>query len=448
MKKLHRLLLYIFFLSSGSLLANNMPTLFIGTYNETTHGLEKNLVAPNLLSTRDDGWGLSKFTEKILKNDYKDKLGVGKFNIILKDKFDKNYKKITLQSNDVDKKIGFLNINTFENSTTLASGQELVYITLNLTFVQIGEEANRVDLHSNFEVRYTNGITTTGLLGIQPTDNREKKLQEGYKNFYKKALGDLIDAIIADKHSKKVKSFTSDDIYFSIDKIVIGKNSKKLALKVFGDKKSAKEQILIILQEALIKEIRADKRLDDVVLLYPDMLNKRIFKNWKDYLKRINSVFINTSTDNDSEVLIRKLKKTCSYIKSGSSVVYVDGYFIEAIVSELYDKLVKAEDVNSGRYIKSSIASRVVLSIEGKKKIDGMSLPSDIIKKKKMAVGQASFGYNIVNKLSYIQKNKITKTLRKSIEKMAPKLKNLILNIVKQRKKIVDFDYQEFCKEY
>ncbi len=447
MKKFQKLVLYLFFLLGGTLLAGNMPTLFIGTYNEKSPNLEKNLVAPNLLSSKDDGWGLSKFTEKLLKNDYKDRIGANKFNIILKNRFDKNYKKIVLQSNDVDKKIGFFNINTFENSTTLASGQELVYITLNLTFVQIGEESNRADLHSNFEVRYTNGITTTGLLGIQPTDNREKKLQEGYRNFYKKALGDLIDAIIADRHSKKVKSFTSDDIYFSISKIVIGKNAKNLALKVFGDKNRAKEQILSILQEALIKDIRADKRLDDVVLLYPDTLNKRIFKNWKDYLRRINSVFINTNADNDSEVLIRKLKKTCSSVKNGGSTIFVNGYFIEAIVSELYDKLVKKEDVNSGRYIKSSIASRVVLSIEGKKKIDGMSLPSDIIKKKKMAVGQASFGYNIVNKLSYVQKNKITKTLRKSIEEMVPKLRDIILNIVKQRKDRLDFDYQGFCKE-
>ncbi len=429
-------------------MATALPTLFIGTYNENNQELIKNLVTPHLLSAKNDRWGLSKYTEKLLKSDFKDLLSSQKFNLVLKDKFDKNYKKIVLNSDDAaDKKIGFFNINTFQNSITLASGQKLVYITLNLTFAEVGEEANRAGVNSDFEVRYTNGITTTGVLGIQPTDNKQKKLQEGYTAFYKQALGDLIRAIIADKNSKKVDSFTSDDIYFSINKIVIGKRSKELMSKLFANQSVAKEQLLMMLQEELIKSIRADKRLDDVVLLYPDTLNQIIFKNWKDYLKRINSVSVNSDSDGNSKIIIRKLKKVCSSIYNKGSVIYVDGYAVDAIISELYDKLVKKGDVNSGKYIKSSVASRVVLPLRHKKSVDGMSLPTNLIKKKRVVVGQASFGYTIANSLISVQKNKITKTIRKSIENMTPKLKKLILDIVEQRKKHLDFKYQEFCEQ-
>jgi len=444
-----KITLFIFLLFSKSLFAYSMPTLFIGTYNENNNKLVKNLVIPNLHNEKNDRWGLTKYTQYLLKNDFKNNLGPKKFNIILKDDFDKNYKKIVLESDDsADKKIGFFNINTFENSVTLSSGQELVYITINLTFAELGEEANRVNEQNNFEVRYTNGITTTGVLGIQPGDNKQQKLKDGYRKFYKKTLGDLINHIIHDTSSKTVNSFSSsDDIYFSISRLVIGKKSKDLALKVFDSKKIAQEQVLMILQEALIKEIRKDKKLDNVVLLYPDMLNKIIFKNWKDYLKRINSVFLDTNKNNNSNVIIRKLKKSCEKPTGIGAVTYVDGYFIEAIVNELYDKLVEKKDVNSVRYIKSSITSRIVLSLKGKNKIDALSTPNNILKKKKMAVGQESFGYDIVNGLMSVQKNKITKTIRKSVQNMAPKLKKLIVDIIKQREKNINFNYQEFCKE-
>lgn len=442
-------ILFSFIIFSQSLFAYSMPTLFIGTYNENNNKLVNNLVIPNLHNEKNDRWGLTKYTEYLLQNDFKNMVGVNTFNIILKKDFDKNYKKITIESDDsADKKIGFFNVNTFENSVTLASGQKLVYITINLTFSELGEEANRANAQNNFEVRYTNGITTTGILGIQPNDNHKLKLQEGYRKFYKKTLGHLINNIIHDTSSKKVSSFSStEDIYFSIARLVIGKKSKDLALKVYGSKKVAQEQILMILQEALIKEIRKDKKLDNVVLLYPDILNKVIFKNWKDYLKRINSVFLDTSKNDNANVVIRKLKKSCLKTKNNGAVTYVDGYFIEAIVNELYDRLVEKQDVNSVKYIKASISSRIVLSLKKKIKIDALSTPSNILKKKKMAVGQDSFGYDIVNKLMSVQKNKITKTIRKSIQNMAPKLKGLIVNIVTQREKNINFNYQEFCKE-
>jgi len=446
---LKRIFLSVFLFLYTNIFAYELPTLFIGTYNEENKNLIENLVIPNLKSSKNDRWGLTKYTENLLQNDFKEKIGTKKFNIILKSDFDKNYKKIVTQSDDsADKKIGFFNINTFENSVTLESGQELIYITINLIFAELGEEANRANIQSNFEVRYTNGITTTGVLGVQPGENREKKLKEGYKKFYKKTLVDLIDNIIHDTSSKKVTSFAgSDDIFFSITRMVIGKKSKDLALKVFKNEEVAKVQILMILQEALIKEIRKDPKLDNVVLLYPDILNSIIFKNWKDYLKRINSVFLDTNKNSSSDIIFRKLKKVCEKPNHKGSVVYVDGYSIETIINELYDKLVEKKDVNSVRYIKSSIASRVVLSLRDKKKIDGLSTPSNRLRKKKMAVGQESFGYDIVNKLTSIQKNKITKTVRKSIEKMAPKLKKLILDIVEQREKNIAFSYQEFCKE-
>jgi len=444
-----KVFLSVFLFLYTNVCAYELPTLFIGTYNENNKKLIENLVTPNLLSSQNDRWGLTKYTEILLQNDFKKTIGTKKFNIILKNDFDKNYKKIITESDDsADKKIGFFNINTFENSIKLASGQELVYITINLIFAELGEEANRANVQSNFEVRYTNGITTTGVLGIQPGENRKKKLQDGYQKFYKKTLLDLINNIIHDTSSKKVTSFAgSDDVFFSITRMVIGKKSKDLALKVFKNEKVAKVQILMILQEALIKEIRKDSRLDNVVLLYPDILNNIIFKNWKDYLKRINSVFLDTNKNNSSDIIFRKLKKACEKPTKQNSVLYVDGYFIETIINELYDELVEKKDVNSIRYIKSSIASRVVLGLEDKKKIDGLSTPSNILKKKKMAVGQESFGYDIVNKLTSIQKNKVTKTVRKSIEKMAPKLKKLILDIIIQREKDISFSYQKFCKE-
>ncbi len=431
-------------------MAESMPTVYIGTYNENNPRLIENLIKPNLPLDKkvDKGWGLSDFTEKLLKNDFKKKISSDKFNILTKDKFNRNFAKILSDKDIADKKIGFFNVDTFENSTTLSSGQKLVYITINLTFVQIGRESNRVDTSNNFEVRYTNGITVTGVLGIQPNDkNKTKTLQNGYRNFYKKALGDLIDSIIRDKRSKEVSSFTSDDIYFTIHSVILGKKAKKLALELFGNQDIAKRQISLMLQENLIDDIRADKKLDNVVLLYPDILNRVIFKNWKDYLKRINSMSLNVGSDENSAILVRKIKPCCEIRSSNGALSYVDGYYIEAVLGELYDKVAKKEDVDSARYIKASVASRIVIPIRKKFKIDGLSTPDNIIKKKKIVVAQKSYGYVIVNRLYTIERNKVGKTLRKSIEALSGKIKDMVTDIVKNREKNINFDFQKFCKE-
>jgi len=431
--------------------AKEMPTVFIGTYNESNQDTIKNLIIPNTPSGVKSGhWNLTTFTEDLFRNRYKSKIHDNNFNLVLMDEFSNNLKNI-VNDQDVDvgdKKIGFLHVNTYQNIDKMSAGTELVIITMNLIFAQIGEEANRESQNNNFEVRYTNGITVDGVLEVDKNDpEREKKIHHAYKDIYIKALGRLINIIAHDLKSKKVSNFTSDDIYFTIGNINLGNKSKYLAEQVYGSDDMAKKQIMMILQENLIRKIREDKSLDDVVLLYPEILNKIIVNNWESYLLRMNEVSIDGAKNNKGEVFIRTIKPTCRKRSSSTREIALNGYIIEAYVSELFDGVAEIAEVNSAHFIKSSLVLRIVIKLEDKKKIDALSIPLNIIKKKKVCVGQASDYYNKNKEWSDTRKNKVAKTIRKSVENITPKLVAMIKNIVKLRKDTLSFEYQDFCKE-
>lgn len=427
--------------------AASMPTVFIGTYTDSNQDTLTNLVIPNTPSGVDEGnWNLTSYTEELVK-DFKSDLSSDSFNLVLMKEFSDNLKDIVNNADDIDKKIGFFNVDTYQNIDVNGAGEELVTITINLIFAQIGEEENRASEQSNFEVRYTNGITVSGVVEIPANDSsREEKLHSAYKNFYLRAVYDLMKIMSSDDKLKKVTSFSSsDEVFFSIGNVNIGKKAKELIKKVYGDEELAKKQILMMLQENLIQEIRQDKNLDDVILLYPDKLNDIIVNNWSSYLQRMNEVSIDGNKNSDAEVSIRSIKPSCELNSKSSRVIPLDGYLIEVYLSELYDIVTEKEDVDSIHAIKSSLVSRIVISLEAKKKIDGLSLPSDIIKKKKVSVGQANDGYALENSLSSVRKNKVTKTIRKSIKVLSPKLLDMIKEIMKKR--AYGFEYTDFCKE-
>ena len=444
--------IFIIFILSINLFAkySSLPTVFIGTYNDKNNDTIRNLVVPNTPSGIDTKhWNLTYYTEQLLKEfsgEFENKTDENSFKLILMKDFNTNLKSIVNNSDDLDKKIGFFYVDTYQNIDKNLAGEELITVTINLIFAQIGEEENRADDHNNFEVRYTNGITVSGVLEISANDkNRGLKIQDAYRNFYIRALYDLIKLITQDKKSKKVSSLSSNDIFFSIGKISISKKANDLLIKVYGSKEKAKKQILMLLQEELIKKIRQDTKLDDIVLLYPEKLNDIIVNNWAAYLERMSEVSMDGNTNDNAEVLIRTIMSSCEKHSHTAREIPLDGYLIELYISELYDTTVEKEDIESVHAIKSSIVSRIIIQLAKKNKIDALSIPSKIIKKKKVCVGQASTGYTIENSLSSVRKNKLAKTIRQSIEDLSPKLVKMIGDIINQRKE--EFEYDDFCKE-
>ena len=446
-KKVFIKFISIVILSANLYATGSMPTLFIGTYSEPSENTLRNLIVPNTPNGVDDGnWNLTSYTEELLKQ-FKSDLSSNSFNLVLMKEFSDNLKDIVNDADDLDKKIGFFNVDTYQNVDVNDAGEELITITINLIFAQIGEEENRVSEQNNFEVRYTNGITVSGVVEIAANDSkRDEKIHSAYKNFYLRAVYDLMSLISSDSKLKKVSSFSaSDDVFFSIGNVNIGKKAKGLIIKVYGDEEKAKKQILMMLQENMIKEIRQDKKLDDIVLLYPDKLNDIIVNNWAAYLERMNEVSFDGNKNNDAEVFVRTIKPSCEMHSKSSREIPLNGYLIEVYLSELYDIVTEKEDIDSIHAIKSSLVSRIIIQLKKKQKIDGLSIPSQIIKKKKVSVGQANDGYSIENSLSSVRKNKVTKTIRKSIEVVSPKLVDMIREIKKKRAN--GFEYIDFCKE-
>ena len=436
-----------FILSSVNLLANSMPVVFIGAYTASNQDTLKNLVVPNTPSgVKKDNWNLTHYTEELFRTQFKEQLKQGDSEIMLMREFSQNAQEIINNADDLDKKIAFLNVDTYQNIDKNEAGYELITVTLSLIFARIGEEENRAGEESNFEVRYTNGITVSGVLEIAPNDaSREKKIHKSYRKFYKQAIGDLISLIVEDNKAKKVASFSSDDIYFSVGNVNLGKKSKELATQVYGSKDQAQKQILMMLQESLIKEIRQDRALDDVVLLYPDKLNDIIVNNWSSYLERMNEFSLDGNKNGSSDVMVRSIKPSCQKGSHSPREIPLDGYLIEVFVSELYDIVTEKEDVDSVHAIKSSLVSRIVIPLATKKKIDGLSTPDDIIKKKKVCVAQSSKGYTLENSMSSVRKDQVTKTIRKSVEKASAKLFVMMQEIVKKRG--IGIQYEEFCQE-
>lgn len=433
--------------------SNIMPTRFIGAYTETHSDVYTNLVQPNIpKSMKIDNWNLTALTEELLSNEFKSKLHTKSFNLALTKEFESD--KFVQELNDNDnpnKKIGFFHVDTYKSEDTLLTGEKYILITLSLIYAEIGEEANRV-ASNNFEVRYTNGITVSGSVYLKKNDpNKKAILHNAYKKYYKKALGRLLDTIIHDKHAKEISIMsTSDEIYFSLGSINVGRKAKKLAKDVYESEELIKTQILMLLQEKLIQGIRQDKSLDNVVLLYPDKLNTIILKDWKRYLRRMNSLFNEGSQNENAQIHVRKIMPSCEKSDMSSPrEIPLDGYLIELYLSELYDKTMVKDDVDSANAIQSSMVSRIVIPLRKKQKIDGMSLPLTPLKKKTMITGQANEGYILENDLSHVRKDKVAKLLQKTVSKLSPKLVERIKDIIELRnsKDILYFNYKDFCQE-
>jgi len=447
--------LLILFIIHINLFANDniMPTRFIGAYTETNGDVYKNLVQPNISKEMGiDNWNLSSLTEKLLSNEFKSKLHGKNFNLALTKEFESEKFKQELDENDnPNKKIGFFHVDTYKSEDTLLTGEKYILITLSLIYAEIGEEANRV-ASNNFEVRYTNGITVSGSVYLKKNDpNRDTILHKAYKKYYKKALGKLLDTIIHDQHSKELSIMgTNDEIYFSLGSINIGKKAKKLAKEVYESEELIKTQLLMLLQESLIKNIRQEKKLESIVLLYPDKLNTIIVKDWKRYLRRMNAIFSEGSSNENAEIRVRKIMPSCQNSNMATSrEIPLGGYLIEAYLSELYNKTTLKDDVDSVNVIQSSIVSRIVIPLRRKQKIDGMSIPLNALKKKKMITAQAHEGYVLENDLSRVRKDKVAKLLRATVDRLSPKLVDRIKDIVELRhsKDILDFNYKDFCQE-
>jgi len=430
-----------------------MPTRFIGTYAETNGDAYENLIKPNTPSA--DGvsnWNLTSFTEELFsQKEFKNKLNGKSFNLVLTEEFESDKFQNTLDENDnPNKKIGFFHVDTYQSVDKMISGEELIIITLSLIYAEIGEESNRV-ANNNFEVRYTNGVTLDGILQISPNDvDKDTKIQNAYRKFYKKALARLLDVITKDGNSKEISSFSqSDDIYFSIGKVIIGKKAKELANKVYSSEELIKTQILMLLQENLIKEIRKETALDSVVLLYPDTLNDIIIRDWERYLERMNEIFPEGSKNNDAEVSVRSIQPSCDRENINSTrEIALDGYLIELFVSELYDKVTEKEDVDSVHAIQASMVSRIIIPLRKKEKIDGLSLPLKVLQPKKLTSAQSHEGYVLENSFSDVRTDKVATLIRKPVEEISPKLVTMIKDIVKLRETedILYLDYKDFCQ--
>lgn len=443
--------IFIIFILANKLFASSdmMPTVFIGTYNASNNDTIKNLILPNTSSKeKSNNWSLSSYTEELLKTDFKDKLASDNFNLMLKEDFSNNLEEIISNKDISDKKVGFLHVDTFQNTNKyIYSKDEYITVTLSLIFAQIGEELNRNSANNDFEVRYTTGITVNGVIDVPINGkNRKKLIHNAYRKFYKQALGKLLDSIHKDNNTKQVSNFSSDDIFFSISKVIIGKRAKELISKVYSSEELAKKNIMLMMQENLIKDIRKEKKLDDIVLLYPNELNKIIVKNWTAYLKRMNEFSLDSSS-NKSNVLIRRISPSCLRRNNQSRIVSLDGYEIEVIISKLYDQIFEEGESDSIHEIKASLGARIIISLDKKQKIDSLSSPLNVITKKKMSVGQAREYPVLDNSLKDVRKEKITKIIRKSIEVLTPKLTSTMIDVIKMRESNLTFNYKDFCKE-
>lgn len=416
-----------------------MPTFFIGTYNETNEHINKYLL--HVKNKKYTNWSLTEYTEKLIKNDFKHLINNDKLNILTKKEFSKNIELIASNHNMRDRRMGFFHLDTYQSEIiTDISNQKSVMITFNLSFVQIGEESNRVNSDDSFEVQYTNGITTINQTAI----NKKYTLQDAYKKLFKDSLEKLLITINNDISTKATSSLLSSDQLFIIKKFKLGKKSKELALKVFKDKVFAEKILMSLFQESLIKEIRKDKELDNVVLLYPFALNKYIFKNWDEYLIRMKEVSTSSIKDENAEIVIRDIKPTCVEKQYGDRVKFLNGSYIEALLGELKETVTDKTKYQTEKVIKSEALSRIVIPLRDKIKIDALSLENNVIKKAKLNISNTFSGDFVANSLDVIREYEIMNNLRESISKLATKTSKNIKDIVKKRPKV--FIYENFCK--
>lgn len=425
--------------------AKNMPVFFIGTFFEQNKELEKYLVAP-LAGDKYDNWSLSQYTEELLEGELKHLSESKNLSILSKKEFDSRIENIVQGSNIRDRRIGFLHLDTYQGETKEVQGFKSLFLAFNLSFVQIGEEPNRINDQDSFEVRYTNGVT----LFIKVPIEQSTSLEKFYQKFYHKALELLLEKIQQDHSNKAVHSIFSKELLFGIKSFKASKKTDDLLLKVFDNKPQAQKLMLNFFQEALVKEIRKEKELDDVVLLYPNSLNTFILLNWEKYLLRINEVSQNRIKDKNSQIIIRDIKPVCENREFDGQTKYINGYFIEGLLGRLDEKVAGSSSSLKERVDKVvSVAtlSRIVLPLKKKVKIDGMSSEGNRIDKISMNLTQEYKGYAVTVDKSLVYGYEIIDAIRKSIDKLAVKTAANIKNIVKERKKNLRFSIEDFCEE-
>ncbi len=429
---------YIFILLIVCILkvsANNF-SLFIGTYSEKNLNVQSYLFPKNEF---DNNWALSSYTEKLLENKFKNK--IKKINLLLRDDFNKNTKKYIESSDIRDRKMSFIHLDSFQNFVLAANKIAEGIITFNLTYVQLGEEPNRIGSEDTFETRYTKSITYIANTALNETYTLEKI----YKKAYEKALSNLLDAIIADKNKKTLTALMSDDIYIIIENFKINPSIKKLASEVFKTNKNAQKQLLLMLQENLIRKLRQQDKFSDIVLLYPDLLNEFIFKNWDEYLIRIKEFSHNTIKDKNANIIIRSIKDVCKKSTFDGQHRFVNGYKIQAFLNNLLDKKIKEDDTEINKAIYVSMLARIIIPLKDKQIVNALSLTNDIINKPKILTSQSSKAYDISKRSDTRRDYEIIKVIIKSIALLSSKILLDIEAIVDKRQGKI-FIYENFCK--
>jgi len=418
------------------MVASSTNTYFIGTYTEKNDNIDAFLNKKDL----NNRWALTQLTESLLKTKFRKQLE--QLKITLKEDFNKNTKSILEQGDIRSRKLGFFHLKTYQNINVRAGDQARGLITFNLTFVQLGEESNRITQDDTFEAQYTHGITIL----IQRAIDEKHTLEDSYKLGLTKAIEKLLESIIKDKNSKETDNLMSDDILFSIQAFKIDPTLEKFVNEIFGNQQNAQQQLLVMLQESLIKKIRMDHTLDDVVLLYPDILSRYILSNWEEYLIRIKEFSTNSLKNENAQIIIRHIKPACEQKEFDGQNRYFNGYLIQAFLDNLKDTVTKKDQFQSAKAAYSSMIARIILPIKKNLSYDILSTPNDIKKDIKMFVGQSSEGYVVANTMDDRRDYEVVRSIRYSIDELSDKLVNHIKALVKQRKNTI-FVYENFCKE-
>ena len=417
--------------------ANNF-SMFIGTYAEKEANIEAYLLSDKKVK-KNDRWSLTNYTENLLETKYKTK--IEKINLVLKNNFSENTKNLVSSSDIRDRKMSFIHVDSFHNFVVSANQVASGIITFNLTYVEIGEEPNRMTSQDTFETRYTKGITLIANTAL----NENFTLENIYKKGFDKALGNLLDSIIDDNENKVADNISSDDVYFIIQAFNLKNDVKELSKQIFGSESNAKRQLLMMLQESLIRKIRKEVSLNDVVLLYPNTLNEYIFKNWDEYLNKIKNVSQSDLKDRNAQIVIRDIKPVCKDIEFDGRYEFLNGYRIQAMLTDIADKKVSEDSTETEKAIYTSTLGRIVIPLYKKKNINSQSLPSKIIEKPKMYVSQKSIGYKISKRQNTRRDYEIISVIKDNINNLSEKIFVDIKDVIKQRKNKIVM-YENFCK--
>lgn len=436
-------IIYLLLFLNTVLFAKNAPIYFIGTFNENNEMLRKNFVQ-YYGSGEKENWKLTQYTEELLKNDFLNFTNQNAINLMTRKDFKNNIKSIFENANGSsrERRVGFFNLES--DQRLIEYGDEtMVEITMTLTFIQIGEEPNRRTQDDSFEIRYSSGI-----VNIRRANYNGRALSEIYRDSYKSALKKLLINIQNDISKKdSIDGNGMNNIFYTIKSFKLGKKSKEIISKIFIDDKKAKKFLMVIFQQALIKELRKDKSLDNIVLLYPASLNKVIWKNWKSYLKRLKKV-TSGYKDSDAELIIRDIKPVCIARSKKGRTKYFDGYYIKALLGNLDDITTQKEKMASAKAIIATTYSQVLIPLNESKNIDGLSNLQNNIEKIKLNISQETIGYLQADNLTKTRNSIVIKAIHNSIEELAKDTVSDIKKINRYRVENFDFKLNHLCKEY